>query len=520
MSWTTIEDQIQIADIGGRLLANLAKGIYTPDTVLREYVQNAADALMSLSDPPDPLVISITIDQTNKSITIFDKGNGMDKRGVHDAKKIAVSPKSSDEYVGFRGIGIWAGFQACAKLELETTKAGDTNKYRLEIDFSDILAKVNENISIKDLLDKRFRISTQKVEGDKSAHYTSVTLVGLHDDYLRLVDEAEVRKIVSQNLPCQFDPAWSPSSKILKRLIPLEGYREFQIQVNKQPVYKEFTEFDNEPQFCILQGDDDTEIGLVWWCEIEEGAIKALGNQFRGFRLRVKNFAVGPLNIFDDEDGSHWGVTGKAKILKTVQRLNRFVGEIYVTNPDIVPDTPRNNLELNQSARDAIEQIRLFYTVRLNEAGGRSEFISVSKSLDAAEKLIDSGSADVKLATPLLEKLKEARTTLAGSQKANTSKKFAKQFLLPRKKQIENTIKKLDAIVPKKATKKTSTASMGISVKTKTPPGSLLAANGEIEELCSDIIEIIRKQIEDMDVLATISQQIVELFRNRGLLAA
>src|SRR5262249_50826895 len=155
-----------------------------------------------------------------------------------DAKKIAVSPKSSADFAGFRGIGIWAGFQACAKLELETSKAGDANKYRLEIDFADILSKVDQNIDIKELLDKRFRISVQKIEADKSVHYTSVTLLGLHDDYLRLVNDEEVRKIVSQTLPCQFDPAWSLSSKILKRLTSLDGYKDFQIQVNNVPVYK------------------------------------------------------------------------------------------------------------------------------------------------------------------------------------------------------------------------------------------------------------------------------------------
>src|SRR5262249_32731772 len=53
MSWSKIEDTVEIGDIGARLLANLAKGIYSPDNVLREYVQNAADALVALDDPPD-----------------------------------------------------------------------------------------------------------------------------------------------------------------------------------------------------------------------------------------------------------------------------------------------------------------------------------------------------------------------------------------------------------------------------------------------------------------------------------
>jgi hypothetical protein len=119
-----------------------------------ELLQEFVELADRHGDPPDPLVISITTDPASRSITIFDKGVGMDRKGVHDAKKIAVSPKgASGEFAGFRGIGIWAGFQACAKLELETKKAGEANRYRLEVDFADLLAKVNENISIKDLLD-------------------------------------------------------------------------------------------------------------------------------------------------------------------------------------------------------------------------------------------------------------------------------------------------------------------------------------------------------------------------------
>ena len=41
----------------------------------------------------------------------------MDEDDIKAVKKIAVSPKSEIEgTTGFRGIGIWAGFQACDKL--------------------------------------------------------------------------------------------------------------------------------------------------------------------------------------------------------------------------------------------------------------------------------------------------------------------------------------------------------------------------------------------------------------------
>jgi HSP90 family molecular chaperone len=524
MSWTTIEDKIQIADIGGRLLPNLAKGIYSADTVLREYVQNAADAFIALSDPPDSPIISITTDHASKSITIFDKGIGMDQKGVHDAKKIAVSPKgTSGDFIGFRGIGIWAGFQACAKLELETKKAGESTRYRLEVDFADILAKSNKNISIKDLLDHRFRIASQRADVDKNQHYTSVTLKGLHDDYMRLADEAEVRRIVSQTLPCQFDPEWQPNRKIAQRLAQIEGYREFQIEVNKNPVYKEFPKSGlNEPRFKRLKGDD-TEIGLVWWCEDEEGAIKPTGNEFRCFRLRIKNFAVGRVSIFDDEDGSSLGVT-KAKILKMVQRLQRFVGEIHITNPDIIPDTPRNNLEPNQNSREAIEQIRVFYSVRIAEAGGRSDFNSTMTNLKKAESLLAGTSKDPNEANDLLGALKEKAGVFSTKPRAETGKAFLKEYLQPQKRQIDRVIRALEPLastaakkIPSKALSK-SAQKRAQSVGGPAATGAAKTMLNQMEELCSDIIDILRNQIDDVDLLAELSRKIADLFKARNLL--
>ena len=39
-----ISDEFQIQHVGSSLLNELAKGLYIPETVLREYTQNAIDA--------------------------------------------------------------------------------------------------------------------------------------------------------------------------------------------------------------------------------------------------------------------------------------------------------------------------------------------------------------------------------------------------------------------------------------------------------------------------------------------
>src|SRR2546426_821683 len=105
--WIDIDDQFTIDDIGARLLANLARGIYNHEPVLREYVQNACDALRALSSTPSHAAIKISINDDD-SITIHDDGIGMDEKAIRESKKIAVSPKAGKkDMAGFRGIGIW-----------------------------------------------------------------------------------------------------------------------------------------------------------------------------------------------------------------------------------------------------------------------------------------------------------------------------------------------------------------------------------------------------------------------------
>src|SRR5215510_14054802 len=139
--WKHIKDELEWDDVGGRLLANLARGIYDHPAVLREYVQNACDAYAVLPSPPDEP--SVTISVTGRDLKIHDNGIGMNEADIRNAKKIAVSPKSElEDVAGFRGIGVWAGFQACDELEIITKRSGVDARYRLTVDFKSILARV------------------------------------------------------------------------------------------------------------------------------------------------------------------------------------------------------------------------------------------------------------------------------------------------------------------------------------------------------------------------------------------
>src|SRR4051794_34679474 len=113
-AWKQITKPWTISDIGAPLLDTIAQGLYTQLEVLREYCQNGIDSyvdFVQLTGMEPQYTVQVFVDTTNGSLTVYDNGVGMDREDVFDAKSIAVSHKLSrqNEFVGFRGIGIWAG---------------------------------------------------------------------------------------------------------------------------------------------------------------------------------------------------------------------------------------------------------------------------------------------------------------------------------------------------------------------------------------------------------------------------
>src|SRR2546430_5358998 len=121
-----VEWPVHSEDIGGELLAILSKGLYTnPLDCIREYVQNAVDARAK----------NVTIKITGNSVVILDNGQGMSLEELVQARQFGLSRKSLTEHVGFRGIGIYSGFDLCNRLVITTKKVGETKAHILEFDF-------------------------------------------------------------------------------------------------------------------------------------------------------------------------------------------------------------------------------------------------------------------------------------------------------------------------------------------------------------------------------------------------
>jgi len=533
MSWSNIADEFTIDDIGARLLANLARGIYNHEAVLREYVQNACDAYQALGTVPEHEAIHIHIED-EETIAVQDNGIGMNLADVREAKRIAVSSKP-EMYgmTGFRGIGIWAGFQACNQLEVVTTKAGDRRRYRLQVDFAEILEHVNENINIKELLDGRFRIQSDSVRPDE--HYTRVRLVGLQGDYRKLTERQELERIVSQILPCKVAPKFQFLNQLNEFYDDVEGYQEYSILVEEGEVFKAFPDEVEDFHVTSLIRDGD-EYGRVWWCSGHR-SLPTRNFEHRSFRLRIRNFAVGGVGIYDDEDGSVYGIVNM-KTLRTPSHLNWHVGEIHITNSEIRPDTPRSALELDTMSRRAIEAIRSFYDDRIADSRALSEFNTCRRELEKSEELSEDGDGfDVGQAQELLQKLKEQDERVRSRQPADKVKKRLRELLRRRdyKKRLRKQITLLEQRIPKKpaeppkeqagngraAGSKSQAGSKGAEQEAGGQPADTTSLLVDFEELLSDVFAAVKSKIGDEDELyPEVCEAIHNVFVEKGLVDA
>jgi hypothetical protein len=389
--WTSIKQPWTIKDIGAPLLDTVARGLYSPLDILREYSQNAIDSYVDyavLTGGESPLrTVQIRIDRENAAVMIHDNGVGMDKADVQNAKSIAVSQKlrRSQEFVGFRGIGIWSGLAACDRLEIVTTKVNDPHEYKLEIDCKGIVEHVEEPISVDLLLENRFDIYERETTAE--SHYTTVKLVNVHRErYADLLDRDGVMRYIGQVLPVPFDPAWEYATELQEMLKDVPWTQTWDVTVDGEPVYRRFPQGQlKKPtleRITIRNGGDEQEVATAWVAETNRITAKkqldpdTKRGEVVGFAVRVKSFTLGDRDLYADAT------------VEDRDNLDWFVGEVLLIDPDLRPDSNRRALQQSDKSRRVIEAIQKFYSRVAVRARGWSEEVSVRKAAaDLAELL-------------------------------------------------------------------------------------------------------------------------------------
>jgi hypothetical protein len=329
-------------DIGAQLLPILSKGLYTdPLHCVREYVQNSVDAGAT----------EVRIKITANSVLIHDNGAGMNAAELIQARQFGVSLKDVRSSVGFRGIGVYSGFDLCNRLNITTKKAGQDKSYVLEFDFGamkQVLQEATDSgrpaVSLSRLLEEYSRFSQEGA--DRAQHYTIVQLEDISSFHIaELSNRPQLRKYILRNLPIEFDPAFRHRADINEAIATyLPSYHAVSviIESDNQPterVVKPVIPDLDKPKTGPIVNSKNEQIAFYWACLRKpetgtRGRIPDEYSDYRGFLYKMRGFTIGD----------------NTKLQRHFKRGNSglyfwYTGEIYVTDPDVLPNTERNDFE-------------------------------------------------------------------------------------------------------------------------------------------------------------------------------
>ena len=407
-----LDDTFGIDDIGSRLLEELAKGLYDPREVIREYVQNAVDAHRLWKDkegydPEGPIQIEL-MDSGN--LIVSDWGIGMGEEEIRNVKSIGVSDKEEEPttLTGYKGVGIWAGLSFFDRLIITSTKKGIRKLYTLEIMFGDIIKSFSPGKDLGRVLDPNFDIYEQ-IESD-SEHYTRCKLIGPKSGTDIFSNVESIKKAVRETCPCNLDPNNFGRYEEIKNWYERNGIETFDIRVNGEGVSKSYPSNIHKPEFQSISIDGE-EVAKAWFSYTKDSSrLEPESNQLVGTRIYEKGFVVGNKNQYADREMQGFSeVTNRSY-------LDWQVGEIHIKSEDIMPGLQRSELESSPISNAFIDRVRDIYNERLKRTRTVSEKNKNRKRYDQIRNLINKYKDDVPLNDEQREDLVEALETVKGHE--------------------------------------------------------------------------------------------------------
>jgi hypothetical protein len=411
-----IHDEFGLDNLGSKLLNSLAGGVYEPQEVIREYVQNAVDAHRIVRDetgfaPEEP--IHIEFRGGDGSLSFLDYGIGMDEDEIKKVKSIAVSDKSLRDasLTGYKGVGIWAGYSFFDKFTLYTTKKGVPFGYEMTIDFKAIRESISHENSLAEALKEKHTI--YKYEEDVDEHRTTATLHSPSENAEFFGDPDSVIDAVRRTCPCRLDPTFDHSDEV-EEWYTENGFEFFSILAGGEEVFRSCPSNVREPEFGEIRVGE-TVVAKYWQALTDsKGVLSPDEHQMVGFQILQKGFIIGQENIYSEDT-----LLGYEDI-RTQAYLRWQVGEIHVVSDEIKPKLQRDEFESTQFAKEFIRELRRKYTDFAHSARVVSHlnkreksYAFYDKTVRRAEKTIES---DKELPEDLEAALIDARIELKNDE--------------------------------------------------------------------------------------------------------
>ncbi len=340
------DTKVPASGVGGDILGLVTTGMYrSPLSIYREYLQNAADAIGSISNPDDGRV-EIAIHPAERRVAIRDNGRGLSYQdAVRDLIPIAQSRKLRGIDRGFRGIGRLSGLAFAESVSFYTRSVASQPVTRITWSGSALRAGAIQTTRTEHLIRECVDVSTLD-GGNWPDHFFEVEIVNVarHAAGLILNREA-VREYLGEVCPVPMAPDF-PFTVQIEDLFS-QNDRPLALQVflagDQTPVTRRygpslrFSE-DREDLFTGLESlhvpavDGDGVAAIGWLAHSSYlGAIpKNLG--LRGLRARKGNIQIGDEGVFEH--------------LFPEERFNRWcVGEVHIVDSRILPNGRRDYFE-------------------------------------------------------------------------------------------------------------------------------------------------------------------------------
>ncbi len=469
MTSVPLPSQIQV---GSFFLETLTTGMYeSPLHCLREYVQNGFDAINEavaadlIAADEGKITVSVTGSGARQNISIHDNGAGAPlAEAVERFVSLGASRKRPQRHAGFRGIGRLAGIAYCTTLKFTTKAQGEVEATIITFDCAKIRAFMAPGAAVRGVSEViQECVTAATVAAPTHKHYTEVEMLGLVEAGIEFADREKLQPYLGQYAPTDYS-AQFPFAEQIRSYAAGLGHKLPVVEVELK-TRKDRTRITKLYQKSYPAPADGTRRDPSVLSRIEMIGSPAHGwfgwfgvSNFPGaipdvnvmsLRFRQKNIQIGDNSVVENIAGAR----KDGRDTRATDRIHQrwTVGEIFITNPGVVPNARRDGFEDNAAWRQiqadvagvtqtiaklirssstkrnllnkpskAVSEQRDALKARgstLDEATRRAVDAELAAQLEAIEKAVKKG-ADAKEAAQLIAAIKEIREAMKEAAKA------------------------------------------------------------------------------------------------------
>lgn len=492
--------------VGSFFLETLTTGMYeNAFHCIREYVQNSYDAILEavrsdlIKEKEGRVLISVGGNARTPSLSIRDNGCGIPLDAAYTTLvSLGASGKNPTRHAGFRGIGRLAGIAYCTTLRFKTKTKGEARGTVVEFDCGLIkgyLKPGSDFVDVRDVI--RTSVKTNTFSESSDQHYTEVEmsgLVGLGQEFVQMeLLQPYLRQVCPVSYADNFD--YSERIKAIASgfgdsldVIEVEA-RQKREKVSIHKPYKNTAATVRTPsKLYEIETFVSKEHGWYGWIGKSNFAGEITDDTVAGVRFRMKNIQVGDSRIIMDIAEGLTPAGSERRLMLWA------VGEIFVTNREVIPNARRDGFEDTVAWRKIRHDIKDQVAKRLVRLirGASSSRSTLKRITNAFENLtaviaLPAFTADEK--RRLLGEIKKQLDKLASDKLASADPKEVSSLV--------SRFKELQEKVTKAPTKETDQAPVGGKTASEaTETNADVSADGETKP-AMNILDIVHEVLVD-----------------------